>query len=148
MSGVLVGCFRPADAGAAYSGGEEVGFARLTVVDPDGLWISPDLACEDPERLGELDVADVTGRPDDEAMARAAVPGLRSTDFLQRPGYPETEVEGRAPERPSRWPGDRPPVVPDSGVLVGLARHRMGQPRKRDRVTSLVSLGTPRDGRF
>jgi hypothetical protein len=73
--------------------------ARIEVVDPHGLWRPASLDCA-ASNGGSF----VVGRVDDVAppsaspafvswtqLVRAAVPGLRLTDLVIRPGYPETE---------------------------------------------------------
>jgi hypothetical protein len=67
--------------------------AELTVVDPDRLWVSPDLTCGTTVRL-QLDAGPAPDSPDPEALARAALGGLLPGDTLLKPGYPGTQWHG------------------------------------------------------
>lgn len=66
----------------------------LTVVDPKGRWVSPDLPCadEDVERAEFATSLIPTERA--AATARRAVPSLLGSDVLASPGYPGTEWQG------------------------------------------------------
>jgi hypothetical protein len=85
--------------------GRDRSAAVLDVLDT-APWISPTLACGDDVDLVELTAEEI---PDEPAAATAGrtVPGLRSSDTLAKPGYPN-----------SRWHGDLL-VVLREGETVG-----------------------------
>jgi hypothetical protein len=67
-------------------------FARIDVIDEDGIWSSPELDCGDAgwvTGIGDY-VAGVKGEAGDPVdLARDHFKGLRSTDVVSRAGYPE-----------------------------------------------------------
>jgi hypothetical protein len=82
---VLVTCISSSQD--ASNGGER--FARITVVDPEGLWIEPSLSCRDVQAgtfAGGFGGADI----DVDDVIRRVVPGVTRSDELVHPGYPET----------------------------------------------------------
>lgn len=90
---LLVGCFDGPVDPAYYEVTPE--YARIAVVDPDGLWVDPAVGCETGEqnryRAGPAD----GNVPDDaESIIRSTVPYVLPTDQVIRPGYPETEWHG------------------------------------------------------
>ena len=88
--------------------------ADLLVVDPDGLWVSPSLPCASKDRL-ELDAGPAPDAPDPERLARATLDGLRTTDSLVKPGYPDTQ-----------WHGDLMLVVRDGDPIATVAQYADG----------------------
>jgi hypothetical protein len=90
---ILVGCF---DRAAPYN---EVAreYARITVVDPDDLWVDPAVGCETGEQQRYRDGPAEGNAPDDaEAIIRSTVPDVLPTDQVIRPGYPETQWHGES----------------------------------------------------
>lgn len=89
---ILVGCF-PTQNDSPFSEVEGQGFGRLSIVDPEGLWVSPEPDCTDPSKRPRVTASEVSGpdEPDFESMARQYVPGVEPNDVFEHPGYPETE---------------------------------------------------------
>jgi hypothetical protein len=87
---VFIGCFeRGADVPYADVTQE---FARITILDPDGLWIPPELQCTTGEQQRFAGgPAEGTVPEDTDAIIREAVPDVLPTDEIVRPGYPETQ---------------------------------------------------------
>jgi hypothetical protein len=90
--GLAIGCFgRGADI--PYS---EVtsDFAEITIVDPDDLWIPPELPCagyeEEQERYVDGQAKGFVPEDADD-LVRSTVPWIVPTDHIIRPGYPETQ---------------------------------------------------------
>jgi hypothetical protein len=92
---ILIGCFRNI-GDAPYSETNVPEYARITIVDPDRLWIPIGLACDDARSAGTFDAGRIVADPPAsyEHIAREFVPGLKSTDELVRPGYPLTGWHG------------------------------------------------------
>lgn len=88
--------------------------AELLVVDPDHLWVSPSLSCASKDHL-ELDAGPAPVAPDPERLARATLDGLRSTDTLVKPGYPDTQ-----------WHGHLMLVVRDGDPIATVAQYADG----------------------
>lgn len=70
-------------------------YASFTIVDPDGLWTDPTLECGEGRRrrvivTDERLPANPDRLPDMEALIREHVPGVVSSDVLERPLYPES----------------------------------------------------------
>lgn len=87
--------------------------AELIVLDPRGLWVSPDLGCDTSETT-EVSVQYAGARETDEdpaTTARRAVPGLLGTDDIVKPGYPQT-----------RWHGDLVVVVREGETIGRITR--------------------------
>lgn len=80
--------------------------AELIVLDPDGLWTSPDPACPDLETV-QLAASFAEGAETPVQTARRVVSGLEPSDEVVKPGYPETP-----------WHGDLVVVIRD-GVTIG-----------------------------
>ena len=91
---MLVGCFSGSRGPYSYYKTDLKEYVRVTIVDPHGLWRPSDLACAEPINAGVVRDGRATGdlvASDDEVERLArSVPGIRPTDVLQRPGYPET----------------------------------------------------------
>ncbi len=85
--------------------------AELTVVDPDHLWVSPELTCGTTDHL-ELDAGPAPDSPDPEQLARATLDGLRTGDTLVKPGYPDTQ-----------WHGDLMLVVREGRPIATVAQY-------------------------
>ena len=87
----------------------------LTVLDPQGRWISPELTCdgETPERAELVATISLTERA--QSTARRAIPNLRGSDELETPGYPG-----------SRWHGDLLIVVRDGRTIGRITRAQEG----------------------
>lgn len=85
--------------------------ARLRVVDPTGLWVSPEPSCSD-QRDHEMDV----GTPPDELapipIARSTLSGLHGSDLLLKPGYPQT-----------LWHGNLVVVVRDGNAIADITQY-------------------------
>lgn len=79
---------------------------ELIVLDPEGLWTSPDPTCPDLETV-QLVAPFVEGDETPGQTARRVVPGLEPSDDVVKPGYPETP-----------WHGDLVVVIRD-GVTIG-----------------------------
>lgn len=90
----VVGCF--ASQAAMRYGGAGPRFARITVVDPQHLWKPTDLSCTHPETTRGYRIAgspmpgEVAEYPAAESQLRANIPGIRASDEVTVPGYPET----------------------------------------------------------
>lgn len=86
---MLVGCFE--EESAPYSEVVGQGYATLEIVDPEGLWVSPELVCGAPAGLRSEDMLSATIEeaqlPD---AAREELIGIQSTDELLPAGYPGT----------------------------------------------------------
>jgi hypothetical protein len=106
---VFVGCFdEPADP-AYYEVTPE--YARITVVDPDGLWVEPALGCETaPQRRYRDGPAEGNVPDDPEEMIRSIVPYVLPTDQIVRPGFPETQ-----------WHGESRIIVRNGSPVAGVA---------------------------
>jgi hypothetical protein len=78
-----IGCFKDQDDNEA-----EPALARLTIVDPAGLWTPIELACGGDviQTRVETDVDDET--PSYVEVIREYVSGLQEDDVFERPGYP------------------------------------------------------------
>jgi hypothetical protein len=63
--------------------------ARLTVVDPSHLWVPTEPSCSD---VRSFDVEDGTppDQPAPSLIARSVLTGLRDSDLVMKPGYPQT----------------------------------------------------------
>lgn len=67
--------------------------ATVEVVDPGGLWVSPDLECPGDTLLETIPFVSGPIEGDPEEVARGEVPQIRPNDALERAGYPaSTEV--------------------------------------------------------
>ena len=101
---VSVTCVTAGEAGATDIG-------VITVVDPGGRWVSPDLPCgpDDVERSTYETELVIEERAS--STARRAVPGLHGSDLLESPGYPA-----------STWHGDLLVVVRDGETIARIAR--------------------------
>jgi hypothetical protein len=89
---ILIGCFRTQND-IAFSEVAGEGFGRLSIRDPESLWVSPELDCTDASSRPRVTASDVSaqGEPDFRSMAREHLPGIESGDVFDYPGYPETE---------------------------------------------------------
>lgn len=85
--------------------------AELTVVDPDRLWVSPELACGATDHL-QLDAGPAPDSPDPERLARDTLDGLRTEDALVKPGYPDTQ-----------WHGDLMLVIRDERPIATVTQY-------------------------
>ncbi|MEX0753492.1 MAG: hypothetical protein WD556_00025 [Actinomycetota bacterium] len=65
--------------------------APISVVDPEGLWISPELSCADPPQV-EVPLGTTPVRDEAEAVA-GRLPGLLPGDEVIKPGYPTTSYK-------------------------------------------------------
>jgi len=83
----------------------------LTVVDPGGRWVSPDLPCDLATVERAEYVIDLVRDERPVATARRAVPGLRGSDELESPGYPA-----------STWHGDLLVVLREGQAIARIAR--------------------------
>jgi hypothetical protein len=83
---VRVRCLDPtADAGS------EGGYGSLEVVDPDGVYVSPELECSNAVTMFVDDFGEGVGDHDDPAdVARAHLTGLADDDVVERAGYPDS----------------------------------------------------------
>ena len=85
--------------------------ARLRVIDPTGLWVSPEPACSD-QNVREVDV----GLPPDDLapipIARSTLVGLHGSDLLLKPGYPQT-----------LWHGNLVVVVRDGSTIAAVTQY-------------------------
>jgi hypothetical protein len=63
--------------------------ARVTVVDPARLWVSPQPSCSD-VRSYDLRAGEPPAQPAPALIARSALAGLRASDVVMKPGYPQT----------------------------------------------------------
>lgn len=88
--------------------------AELRVVDPEHLWVSPDLTCAAPERL-VVDAGPAPDAPDPQQLARAALDGLQAGDRFVKPGYPDTQ-----------WHGDLMLVVRDGQPIATFTQYSDG----------------------
>ena len=88
--------------------------AELTVIDPNRLWVSPEITCGATDHL-ELDAGPAPDSPDPERLARAALDGLRAGDTLVKPGYPDTQ-----------WHGDLMLVVREGRPLATVTQYADG----------------------
>lgn len=89
-----VGCFR--DDSFPYDPSHP-DYATFTIVDPNELWIDPELECDAGRRRAEV-VTDERSRgyrdqPDFDALIREHVPGLLSDDVIVRATYPESAAK-------------------------------------------------------
>lgn len=109
----LIGCFEsPSDPPFFDTEGQD--YARLTIVDPEGLWVNPELACGRGWKRSRIRT-DVKEQVDPEQVAHDEVPGLRDGDVIRRPGYPGTE-----------WHLDTHVVVRDGENVAFLVFGRRG----------------------
>lgn len=71
------------------------GYARLEIVDPDGLYVSTELECATDERVGWFyDYGtDATGDPDPVAATLDGSEAIRETDSVELAGYPDAEIQ-------------------------------------------------------
>lgn len=91
----LVGCFTDEELDRPLTA-EELpelrGLVPLRVVDPGGLYVSPELFCPEQDTL-YLEV--IAGADSDSSTAeeflRDVVPGIRNSDVVEHAGYPESE---------------------------------------------------------
>jgi hypothetical protein len=92
-------------------GAGDAGASVLQILDPRERWVSPTLACgeEEVERV-ELTTEEIPGEPA-VGTARRAVPGLRGSDELEKPGYPG-----------SLWHGDLLVVIREGEVVGRITR--------------------------
>jgi hypothetical protein len=67
---------------------------ELTVIDPDRLWVSPELTCGAATDRLLLDAGPAPTSPDPERLALATLDGLGAGDVLVKPGYPDTQWHG------------------------------------------------------
>lgn len=90
---IWIGCFKRASDIPYDEPGPE--FAEVMVVDPQGLWIDPDLGCLE-EEGGRFTDGEAEGAvPEDvETLIRSEVPGIEADDDLVKPGYPGTGWHG------------------------------------------------------
>jgi hypothetical protein len=65
------------------------GPARVTVVDPTGLWVPPQPSCSE-VRNYDLRAGEPPAQPAPALIARSVLGGLRASDVLMKPGYPQT----------------------------------------------------------
>jgi hypothetical protein len=106
---VRVSCLRDRASGPAPS-------SELEIVDPLGLWISPELACS---KVGEREFQSRFAGTDEDAVetVRRTIRDLVSEDEIAKPGYPRT-----------RWHGDLVVVIRDGRTIgrVTRAQHQGG----------------------
>ena len=90
---IWVGCFMRATDIPYNEPAPE--FAEVMVVDPQRLWIDPDLGCLE-EEGGRFADGEAEGAvPEDvEGLIRSEVPGVQADDELVKPGYPGTGWHG------------------------------------------------------
>jgi hypothetical protein len=87
---ILVGCFEPGQP-PPWRKTAGVGYARLTVLDPDDLWFPPELSCDE-HGLEKIDARGPGHRSLSlEELARRLLSGLEPEDTFENPGYPETQ---------------------------------------------------------
>lgn len=87
---VLVGCFERGDL-PPWRETAGVGYARLTILDPDGLWVPPELGCDE-AGLEKIDARGPGHRSLSlEDLARRILSGLQPGDTFENPGYPQTQ---------------------------------------------------------
>jgi hypothetical protein len=107
-------------------------FAAVTVVDPDGLWITPNLDCEEEDggRFVDGEVTGVAAAPEDVgAVIRSEVPGVEPDDELVKPGYPGTQ-----------WHGELRHVIRNGEAVASVNVH---QQRSRWEVSVRRCQGVP-----
>jgi hypothetical protein len=119
--------------------GNDPSYGRFTVIDPKGLWIPGDLACNGSVDKARIAVSGPLRVTDDlEAVARDYVSGIRPADVLERPGYPKHEwhIEPRTVVREGRRiaglrfaPGERSGTIfldacSDSGIGASQSENR------------------------
>jgi hypothetical protein len=86
---VLVGCFkRLRDVSYTQRVGDH---ARVSVVDPEGLWTPSRFVCGRPVIFGRFRAAAASEQMDPERLIARVLEGLLPTDVLVRPGYPGTQ---------------------------------------------------------
>jgi hypothetical protein len=83
---ILVRCLASA-GGTPDRGIEGHGFARIRIVDPEGLWTSDRLECSNPTRFLVTHVGRADTSPDQVVWAFA---GVRPDDRVENPAYPRT----------------------------------------------------------
>jgi len=107
-----IGCFeRESDIPYNKSASE---FAEVMVVDPQGLWVAPDLDCSQEDGGRFLDGEAVGAAPEDvEGLMRAEVPGVETGDVLVKPGYRGTE-----------WHGELRHVIRDGEAVASVNVHQ------------------------
>ncbi|MGH2725316.1 MAG: hypothetical protein ACRDI0_13875 [Actinomycetota bacterium] len=105
-------------AGVAYFE-PEAETATLTVVDPEGLYVPWELACDDSEQF-RLRLAAPEDEDPEQVFRR--VPGVRPSDDFRKPQYPETQLH---------WPTS---LVFREGEAIA----RIGAPRVREEWELLV----------
>lgn len=107
---ILVGCFeRP---NAIPDEASEDDYATMTLQDPESMWTTTTLACDEPVEAGEFTgpQVDLDQPPSYELLAVSTVPGLGPNDGLVTPGYPQT-----------RWPFTRLMVFRDQGAVAEIS---------------------------
>lgn len=107
---ILVGCFQRPNA--IPDEASEDDYTTLTVQDPESLWTTTTLACDEPVEAGEFTGprVDLDQPPSYELLAVSTVPGLGPNDDLVTPGYPQT-----------RWPFTRLMVLRDEGPVAEIS---------------------------
>jgi hypothetical protein len=100
---VRVSCLRGRASGPAPS-------SELAIVDPVGLWISPELACS---KVEEREFQSRFAGTDEDAIetVRRTIRDLVSEDEIAKPGYPQT-----------RWHGDLVVVIRDGRTIGRITR--------------------------
>lgn len=102
----------PGRVSVACVAGREVGRPRepatLLILDPQGLWVSPQLACDETLTI-DFEVALADEEPS--ATFRRSLPGLTEADELMKPGYPQT-----------RWHGDLLVVLREGEAVARVTR--------------------------
>lgn len=140
-----IGCFKNQDR---LDDEAEPALARLTIVDPEGLWNPIELACgrDVVQTRVETDIDDET--PSYVEVIREYVSGLQEDDVFERPGYPggypifETRTVVRGGMRIARVSFG---AVPNWELLVDACRDS-GIEANRDRSESQVN--EPGEGRW
>jgi hypothetical protein len=92
-----IGCAGYA-GGFSYDGTGSERHARLTIVDPEGLWTEPELECGDGRRRRTIptDRLATEGpgvQPPVERLIREFVPGIEPGDVIERPRYPDSQFK-------------------------------------------------------
>jgi len=100
---VLVSCLRDRASGPAPA-------SELAIVDPQDLWISPELACS---KVVEREFQSRFSGTEEDAIetVRRTIGDLVSEDEIAKPGYPQT-----------RWHGDLVVVIRDGRTIGRVTR--------------------------